>query len=65
MPQRSTKKPAWTPSTIMAVLIPLLILCASLYIMLSNHYSEELVKWAYGMTGTVMGIWIRQGIKSP
>lgn len=36
-----------------------LIFCAAgLYVILSNKYSEETQKWAFGIIGVIVGVWI-------
>jgi len=43
----------------MQIVISLIILAVSLFMILSNSYSDSYVKWAFGMVGLVVGYWLR------
>lgn len=42
----------------MSVIISLIILCASLWIILSKKYTNDSRNWAFGIVGTIVGHWI-------
>jgi predicted membrane protein len=41
------------------ILVSLSVLAASLYIILSQVFPSDTIKWAYGMVGVVTGYWLR------
>ena len=43
---------------VMQVIISLMFAGASLYIILSRAYDDGTYKWAFGMSGTVVGFWL-------
>jgi hypothetical protein len=43
---------------VMQIIISLVILGASLYIILSKKYDDDVQKWAFGAIGTVIGYWL-------
>ena len=43
---------------IMQIIISLVVLGASLYIILSKKYDNDVQKWAFGAIGTVIGYWL-------
>ena len=47
------------PPTGMQWVITLSLLAASLFIILSRGYDGGAEKWAFGMTGTLVGYWLR------
>ena len=47
------------PTTWMERVITLSLLAASLFIILSRAYDGGAEKWAFGMTGTLVGYWLR------
>jgi len=44
----------------MTVVVTLAIGAAALYIVLSDHYGQDSVKWAFGSLGTVVGYWLKR-----
>ena len=42
----------------MAVGISLVVLAAGLYIVLSQKYSSDAQKWAFGIIGVIVGYWV-------
>jgi hypothetical protein len=44
---------------LMAPLISVAILCASLFVILSGGYKAEGEKWAFGSLGTIVGFWLK------
>ena len=44
----------WTRISVTAV-----VLGCSIYMILSNHYSADQQKWAYGVVGIVLGYWLK------
>lgn len=44
---------------LMMVLISILVLCSSLFIIISGNYDEGSQKWAFGAVGSIMGFWLR------
>jgi hypothetical protein len=44
----------------MSLLVTTAVGAAALYIVLSNHYGQDSLKWAYGVVGTVMGYWLKR-----
>ncbi len=44
--------------TVMQVVISVVVLGAGLYVILSNKYPAETLKWAYGVVGIVVGYWL-------
>lgn len=45
--------------TVMAPLIGVLVLLASLYVILSGGYRTDGEKWAFGSIGTIIGFWLK------
>jgi len=45
--------------TIMMIAVSVLVLCSSLFIILSKGYDLESQKWAFGVVGTIVGFWLR------
>jgi len=43
----------------MAPIISVILLCASLYIIISGGYKGDGEKWAFGSLGTILGFWLR------
>jgi hypothetical protein len=43
----------------MSAIVSLLILCSSLYIVLSNKFNDDSKKWAFGTIGTLIGFWLK------
>jgi hypothetical protein len=41
------------------IAISAVILAASLYVILSQKFSDDSSKWAFGMIGLVVGYWLR------
>jgi hypothetical protein len=44
---------------LMAMLVSVVVLCAALYVILSNHYGTDTQKWAHGVIGLILGFWLR------
>jgi hypothetical protein len=44
---------------IMQILLSLLLVGASLYVVLAEHYDPNSKHWAFGTLGTIMGFWLR------
>jgi hypothetical protein len=45
--------------TIMMIVVSVLVLCSSLFVILSKQYDGESQKWAFGVIGTILGFWLR------
>lgn len=45
---------AWT-----RVIVTVIVLVASLYVILSQKFSDDSSKWAFGMIGLILGYWFR------
>lgn len=41
-----------------------IIVGVALYIVLSKNYTDEYVKWAFGMIGIIIGYWLAPGNKT-
>ena len=41
------------------IAVSAIVLAASLYIILSQIFPDDYNKWAFGMTGLVVGYWLR------
>ena len=41
--------------------ITLVLLAASLWIILSNRYDDDVQKWAFGAMGSILGFWLGPG----
>lgn len=41
------------------ILVSAIMLATSLYIILSQKFPDDYNKWAFGMTGLVVGYWLR------
>ena len=39
--------------------ISAIVLAASLYVVLSQQFSDDSSKWAFGMIGLIVGYWLR------
>ena len=39
--------------------ISLLVLGVALYVILSTRFGEDIKKWAFGVTGLILGYWLR------
>ena len=50
-----------TLESIIVALLSLTLLGASLYIILSDSYSQDVQKWAFGIIGSLIGYWFRRG----
>jgi len=48
------------PEMLMAIVVTLLVATSALYIILSDHYGQDSLKWAYGAIGTVVGYWLKR-----
>lgn len=44
----------------MTVAVTAVVLVSALYIVLSGHYGQDSLKWAYGAIGTVIGYWLKR-----
>lgn len=44
----------------MAILVTAAVGASALYMILSNHYQPDSLKWAYCTVGTVIGYWLRK-----
>lgn len=42
------------------IIVTLAFLFASLYIILSNNYPDDHIKWAFGTAGTILGVWLKE-----
>jgi hypothetical protein len=42
------------------ILMTFPILMSSLYVILSQHYSQTEKNWAFGVAGTILGYWMRK-----
>ena len=40
-------------------IITTILMLASLWIILSNRYDEDVQKWAFGAMGSILGFWLR------
>ena len=40
-------------------IVTTILMLASLWIILSNRYDEDVQKWAFGAMGSVLGFWLR------
>ena len=45
--------------TVMMIVVSVLVLCSSLFIILSKGYDAASQKWAFGVVGTIVGFWFR------
>ncbi|TBW03654.1 hypothetical protein E0E52_14555 [Azotobacter chroococcum] len=45
--------------TVMMIAVSILVLCSSLFVILSKQYDGESQKWAFGVIGTILGFWLR------
>jgi len=41
------------------IVVSAIVLVASLYVILSQKFPDDYNKWAFGMTGLVVGYWLR------
>jgi hypothetical protein len=41
------------------IVVSAIVLAASLYVILSQKFPDDYNKWAFGMTGLVVGYWLR------
>lgn len=41
------------------IAVSTIVLAASLYVILSQKFPDDYNKWAFGMTGLVVGYWLR------
>lgn len=41
------------------IVVSAAVLAASLYVILSQKFPDDYNKWAFGMTGLVVGYWLR------
>jgi hypothetical protein len=55
MQSRRHKSEVW-----MTILVTAAFGVSALYIVLSNHYGQDSLKWAYGILGTLIGYWLRK-----
>lgn len=46
------------PKVWAGLVITATLLCAALWIILSQQYGSDEVKWAYGILGTLVGYWL-------
>ena len=44
----------------MGILVTVGVGASALYIIISNHYGQDSLKWAYGAVGTVIGYWLKK-----
>jgi hypothetical protein len=44
----------------MIIVVTAVLAGASLYIILSKHYEQDSLKWAYGTLGTKEGYWLKK-----
>jgi len=42
----------------MPIVISVIVLLSSLYIILSNKYPADTLKWAFGIVGLIVGYWL-------
>jgi hypothetical protein len=47
-----------TVNDIMRIVISLVVLGSSLYVILSNKYPTDTLKWAFGIIGVIVGYWL-------
>lgn len=47
-----------TVNDIMRIVISLIVLGSSLYVILSNKYPTDTLKWAFGIIGVIVGYWL-------
>jgi len=52
-------KERWNPNNLMTVVVTMIVLAAAIFIVMSDHYSEDARKWAYGAICTIIGFWLR------
>ncbi len=57
--RRKNVPPIWSTSFAMSAIVTFGIGIAALYIILSDAYGQESLKWAYGAIGTLIGFWLR------
>jgi hypothetical protein len=53
-----------TLNTLVAILVSLALLAASLWVILSGNYDAGTQKWAYGIAGSMIGYWVIPSQKS-
>jgi hypothetical protein len=41
--------------------VSVIVMGVSLFVILSKQYSDEYVKWAFGVVGIIMGYWLAPG----
>ena len=41
------------------IVVSTIVLAASLYVILSQKFPDDYNKWAFGMTGLIVGYWLR------
>jgi uncharacterized membrane protein SirB2 len=59
IPKTGKRKSAETNvRLIMQIVMSITMLISGLYIILSKDFSEDTVKWAYGIIGLVAGFWL-------
>jgi len=58
-PDATAAPTALQARTIMMIVVSVLVLCSSLYVILSRQYDSENQKWAFGVIGTILGFWLR------
>jgi FtsH-binding integral membrane protein len=44
---------------IFSMVISAIVILSALFVILSGHYQEAEQKWAYGIIGTIIGIWLK------
>jgi hypothetical protein len=59
-PIRDPDNPFLQLADIMMVFVSVLVLCSSLFIILSGRYDDAAQKWAFGSVGSIFGFWCRR-----
>ena len=55
---RAAARASGFPNDLMAIVVSVAVLGASLYVILTKKFSPESDKWAYGAVGTITGFWL-------
>ena len=50
--------PMSNPRLAMQIILSLVITAAGLFVILSQTYSDDAQKWAFGAVGTILGYWL-------
>lgn len=53
------RQPCCDHRQVMMIFVSVLVLCSSLYVILSDHYEQGSQKWAFGAVGSITGFWLR------